>query len=204
VVPLGRKIEISILKSQGSIALLNEDGKKCAETALRLDKSHQIGKTSVARMLVPWFGGGWGQFAKINARTKLPSGRIVTAEVVVLIDQEEEGGLIRDVKYRDLGNQKCSDLVDGIIYINSSHALNNSVFGATQDDYKTMVEENRTAQYRLCSIITEQSVFRLADDLYLNNKLTLGAAPVTSVREFVDSKTYEFAPKLLRILMTAE
>jgi len=122
---------------------------------------------------------------------------------MVVIDQEEEGGLIREVKYRDLENQKCSDLVDGVIYINSGHALNNSVFGDTQDDYARNVEGDRTAQYRLCSIITEQSVFRLADDLYLNNKLSLGAAPVTSVREFVDSKTYEFAPKLLRILVTA-
>jgi hypothetical protein len=204
VVPLGRKIEISVIKSQGSIALLDENEKKVAEIALKVEKGHQIEGTTIARLLVPWFGGGWGQFAKIGATTKLPSGKIVTAEAVVVIDQEEEGGLIRDVKYRDLGNLKCSDLVDGIIYINSGHALNNSVFGATQDDYKAKVEDDKTAQYRLCSIITEQSVFRLADDLYVNNKLSLGTAPVTSVREFVDAKTHEFAPKLLRILMKSE
>ncbi len=203
VVPTGRKIEVSIVKSQGSIALLREDESKCSQFAFTLEMIHRISGTNIARVLIAWAGGGWGQFAKITAQTKIPSGKIVSASVMALIDQEEEGGLIREVKYRDLGNQKCSDLVDGIIYINSSHALNSSVFGGTQDDYARAVESNRTAQYRLCSIITEQSVFRLADDMYLNNRLSLGAAPVTSVREFVDSKTYEFAPKLLRILVTA-
>jgi len=204
VIPLGRKIDISIVKSQGSIALVNEEDKKCTEFAVKVDKSDVIQGTRVARLLVPWIGGGWGQYAKLTAATKLPSGRIVKAEGMVVIDQENEGGFIREVKYRNLENQKCSDLVDGVIYINSVHALNYSVFGATQDDYAKNVENDRTAQYRLCSIITEQSVFSLADDLYLNNKLSLGAAPVTSIREFVDSKTHEFAPRLLRILMTAD
>lgn len=203
VVPMGRKVEVSIVKSQGSIALLTEVEGKCAKFAFTIDPRHRIPDTQIARVPIGWSGGGWGQFAKIVAETKIPSGRVVTAAVMTIIDQEKEGGLIREVKYRDLENQKCSDLVDGVIYINSGHALNSSVFGRTQDDYARAVEGDRTAQYRLCSIITEQSVFRLADDMYLNNKLTLGAAPVTSVREFVDSKTYEFAPRLLKILVTA-
>ncbi|MGO9640469.1 MAG: hypothetical protein ACLP1Y_04070 [Candidatus Acidiferrales bacterium] len=203
VVPLGRKIEIGIEKSQGSLALLDQDGKKTRELGIKLEKIHQIESPSIARILVPWSGGGWGQFAKISAKTKIPSGKEIMTSAVLVIDQEEEGGLIKDVKYRPLGNDKCSDLVDGIIYINSTHSLNNSVFGSTQKDYAEMVETDRTAQYRLCTIITEQSVFRLADELYLNNKLSLGSAPVTGVREFVDSKTHEFAPKLLKILLTA-
>jgi hypothetical protein len=204
-IPLGRRIEVSIVKSQGSISILEETGKKCRQLALKLDKVHQIAGMNVGRLLIPWMGGGWGQSATIMAETKTPSGKTATALVVVVIDQEEETGLIRDVKYRDLGNQKCSDLVDGIIYINSSHALNRSVFGGTHEDYKKMVENDRTAQYRLCSIITEQSVFRLAEDFYLKNKLAIPwTAPVTSIREFVDSKTHEFAPKLLKILITAD
>lgn len=204
-IPLGRKIEVSIVKSQGGIALLEESGKKGNQLALRLELSHQIAGTSVARVPVPWIGGGWGQFARVMAETKTPAGKVVTAMGTVTIDQEEEGGLIKDIKYRDLGNQKCSDLVDGIIYINSGHALNSAVFGPTQEDYKKSVDADRTAQYRLCSIVTEQSVFRLAEDWHLKNKLLiLQTAPVTSIREFVDAKTHEFAPKLLKILVTAD
>ena len=113
-----------------------------------------------------------------------------------------DGGLIKDVKYRDLENSKCSDLVDGIIYINSSHSLNREVFGGTQKDYFELIKGDRTAQYRLSTILVEQSVFRLAEDWYLKNKLLLVPhAPVTSMREFVDEKTNELAPKLLKVLV---
>ena len=112
--------------------------------------------------------------------------------------------MIKRVEYGSLGNQKCSELVDGCIYINSDHALNHSVFGATQEEYAKKVDKDRTAQYRLCTVVTEQSVYRLAEDLHLRNKLLLvPTAPVTSMREFVDAKTDEFAPKLLKILVTA-
>lgn len=204
VVPVGRKVEISMIKSQGGIALLDDAGKKCPQLGLRIEKSHQIIGTSVARLLVPWMGGGWGQFARVMAETKTPTGKVVNALGMAFIDQEQEGGFIRKVEYRDLGNQKCSDLVDGCIYINSGHSLNRSIFGAGAEDYAKMVAVDRTAQYRLCSIITEQSVFRLAEEFYLKNKLSFNpTAPVTSIREFVDAKTHEFAPRLLKILMVA-
>jgi hypothetical protein len=68
VVPLGRKIEISILKSQGSISLLGEGEKKCTETSVRVEKENQLEGTTVARLLVPWFGGGWGSLRKLGQR----------------------------------------------------------------------------------------------------------------------------------------
>lgn len=201
VIPLRRKLEFSLVKPRG-IALLQAQGKKCDQFTLVLEPTHRIEGTNVARVLVPWTGVGWGQHARIMAETKTPGGKIVTALATVVIDQDEDSGLIKDVKYRDLGNQKCSDLVDGVIYINSSHALNRPVFGVNQEDYAKSVENDRTAQYRLCSILVEQSVFRLAEDLHLKNKLLiLPTAPVTSIREFVDSRTHEFAPRLLKILM---
>lgn len=204
-VPFGRKIEVSVVKSQGSIALLDEDGKKSKSVNLKLEKQYQIPESSVARVPIAWSGGGWGQFARIMAETKTPAGKVVTAIATLTLDQQDEGGLIKKVEYRDLDNQKCSDLVDGCIYINSAHALNRSVFGATKDEYAKKVDSDRTAQYRLCAVVTEQSVYRLAEDLYLKNKLSFpSTAPVTSMREFVDAKTYEFAPKLLKILVTAD
>jgi hypothetical protein len=113
------------------------------------------------------------------AETKTPAGKVVTAIATLTLDQQDEGGLIKKVEYRDLDNQKCSDLVDGCIYINSAHALNRSVFGATKEEYATKVDNDRTAQYRLCHVVTEQSVYRLAEDLYLKNKLSfVSTAPV--------------------------
>ena len=202
--PLGRKIEVSVVKSQGGIALLDESGKKSNSVSVRLEKQHQIPESSVARVPIAWSGGGWGQFARIMAETKTPAGKVVTAIATLTLDQQDEGGLIKKIEYRDLGNQKCSDLVDGCIYINSTHSLNRSVFGATKEEYAKKVDSDRTAQYRLCAVVTEQSVYRLAEDFYLKNKLLLvPTAPVTSMREFVDAKTHEFAPKLLKILVTA-
>lgn len=203
-VPLGRKIDVSIVKSQGGILLFDLSGKKCQQLGIKLEPGHQIGKTNVARVPVPWCGSAWGQFARIIAETKTPAGKVATATCGLVIDQPEEGGLIKDVRYRDLGNQKSSDLVDGVIYINSSHSLNRSVFGATQEDYKKRVETDRTAQFRQCGIIVEQGVYRLAEELYIKDKLRiLPTAPVTSIREFVDAKTHQFAPKLLNILVSA-
>lgn len=204
VVPLGRKIEISVIKAQGGVALL-DDGAKKTSLSIVIDKELQITGTAVARLPVPWIGGGWGQFARILAETKTPAGKVVSAIATLTIDQQEEGGLIKRIEYRDLGNQKCSDLVDGCIYINSAHTLNRAVFGPTKEDYVKRVEDDRTAQYRLCAVVTEQSVYRLAEDYYLKNRLLLvPTAPVTSMREFVDAKTHEFAPKLLKILVTSD
>jgi hypothetical protein len=204
-VPLGRKIEVSVVKSQGGIALLDENGKKSNSVTVRLEKLHQIPGSSVARVPIAWSGSGWGQFARIMAETKTPAGKVVTAIAALTLDQQDEGGLIKDIRYRPLGNQKCSDLVDGVIYINSDHTLNRAVFGATQEDYAKKMDSDRTAQYRACTVIIEQSVYRLAEDFYLKNKLLLvPTAPVTSMREFVDAKTHEFAPKLLKILVTAD
>lgn len=204
VIPLGRKIEISVIKAQGGIALLEGETKKTTAFSVVVEKQHQLPGTTVARVPVPWTGGGWGQFARIMAETKTPAGKVVTAIATLTIDQQEEGGLIKRIEYRDLGNQKCSDLVDGCIYINSAHTLNRAVFGPTKEDYVKSVEGDRTAQYRLCAVVTEQSVYRLAEDYYLKNRLLLvPTAPVTSMREFVDAKTHEFAPKLLKILVTS-
>lgn len=106
------------------------------------------------------------------------------------------------MKYQNLGNEKCSDLVDGIIYINSNHYLNRVVFG-TEQEYTEKLENDHTAQYRLSALVVEQSVFRLAEDSYTRNQLVLNdLAPVTSMREFIDQKTHQFAPKILRALMT--
>lgn len=204
-IPLGRKIEISIIKSQGGVMLVDNGSKKTKALSIVVDKEHQISGTAVARIPVPWIGGGWGQFARIMAETKTPAGNVVTAIATLTIDQQEEGGLIKRIEYRDLGNHKCSDLVDSRIYINSSHALNRSVFGETKAQYAEKVDGDRTAQYRLCAVVTEQSVYRLAEDFYLKNKLLLvPTAPITSMREFVDEKTHDFAPKLLKILVTSD
>lgn len=105
--------------------------------------------------------------------------------------------------YWNLGNEKCSDLVDGHIYINSNHYLNKIVFGADQESYNQKIEKDSTAQYRLSALVVEQSVYRLAEDSYIRNRLVLNdLAPVTSLREFIDQKTHPLAPKIVKALMT--
>jgi hypothetical protein len=203
VVPVGRKIEFIIDKSQGAVGFLTTGNRKAESLDIRFETHHLVPGTPVGRILVPWQGNGLGQWARVMAETKTPTGKLVSAHATITVVQPEaDGGLIKDVKYRDLENSKCSDLVDGIIYINSSHSLNREVFGGTQKEYSELIKVDRTAQYRLSTILVEQSVFRLAEDWHLKSKLLLVPhAPVTSMREFVDEKTNELAPKLLKVLI---
>lgn len=202
-IPLGRSIKLEIVKSHGSIGFL-EEGKRVDKFSLKFEKSHIIPGTNAGRILIPWGGTGWGQSASLSATTKKPDGVVAQAMGrIVLAQPEETAGIVRDVKYRDLGNEKCSDLVDGIIYINSNHYLNRVVFGAGTDEYNKKIDEDRTAQYRLSSLVVEQAVFRLAEDTYLKGRIVIvDASPVTSLRVFIDQKTNQFAPRILKALMT--
>lgn len=203
IIPVGRIIEFSIEKAQGSLNLIDDKSQRVDSLEIRFTKSHLLKDTSVGRILVPWQGSGLGQRAKVKAATKISGGKVVLAFANIIVEQTEyEGGHIRDVQYRELESSKCSDLVDGIIYINSLHSLNKEVFGRTQKEYSESVKQDRTAQYRLATILVEQSVFRLAEEYYLKSKLSISTnAPVTSLREFVDENTNALAPKLLRVLL---
>lgn len=203
VVPVGRKIDFTITKAQGAVGLIEGGNNKVDSLSIKFENHHLVPETAVGRILIPWQGNGLGQSAHVMAETKTPTGKLVSAlATIAVVQPEADAGLIKDVKYRDLENSKCSDLVDGIIYINSSHSLNKEVFGATEKEYSELIRRDRTAQYRLSTILLEQSVYRLAEDWHLKNKLSLAPnAPVTSMREFVDEKTNEFAPKVLRVLV---
>ncbi len=197
----GRKVRLETQRVHGSVGFV-EGGKVVAAVAVILQKEHVIEGTSVARIRIPWRGSGWGQSAIVKATTKLATGALVEAEGRILLEQPEEtGGIIKDVKYRNLRNEKCSDLVDGVIYINSNHYLNRLVFGSEMD-YKDRLGNDHTAQFRFASLVLEQAVFRLAEDSYIRNQLPLNdRAPVTSLREFIDQKTHQFAPKIVRAFM---
>jgi hypothetical protein len=133
VIPPGRKITLRMPKSQGSIGLIQE-GKKTTSLEVVFEKIHLIAGTQIGRIPISWQGTAWGQSAALEARTKKPGGGDVVAEGrIVLEEPDGSGGMVRDVQYRDLDNDKCSDLVDGVIYINSRHHLNRFVFGPTQE-----------------------------------------------------------------------
>ncbi len=202
VIPIGRKIKLELQKQHGAIGLL-EGSKSVVALTITFGKSHLISGTRIGRILIPWRGTGWGQLARVVAETKKPGGSITHAEGRIIIEQEEDtGGMIKDVKYGPLENEKCSDLVNGVIYINSNHFLNCAVFG-TEKEYTENLKNDKTAQYRFSSLVLEQAVFRLAEKGYLDNKLALNqAAPVTSLRAFIDEKTHQYAPKVLRAFMT--
>jgi len=202
-IPPGRKIRIEIQKSRGPVALL-EGEKAVSAVSVTFEKSHIIPGTSVGRIAIPWRGTGWGQWATIRAVSKKPDGTVVEASARILLEEPEDaGGLIKEVRYENLSNDKCSDFVDGIIYINSNHFLNRMVFGPTQKEYSQKIEDDPTAQYRFAALVVEQSVYRLAEESVRDNKLVLAThAPVTSLREFIDTHTNKFAPKIVKTFMT--
>lgn len=199
VIPLGRKIVLELEKARGSIGLM-EDRKRVEKSSVRFEKSHLIESTNVGRIPVAWQGTGWGQQATVVARTKKVDG--VTGQArgrIVLEEPDDGGGLIRGVEYMDLRNDKCSDLVDGIIYINSNHYLNRVVFGPTKKEYNERMESHGTAQYRFAGLVLEQSVYRLAEESVRESRLVLqDDAPVTSLREFIDTQTQKYAPRIMK------
>lgn len=202
LIPLGRKIVLRTPKVQGAIGLVQQ-GKRRPSVDVVFDKSHLLAGTQVGRIPISWQGTAWGQSATLEARTKKPGGGEVYAEGrIVLEEPEDSGGMVRDVQYRDLGNDKCSDLVDGIVYINSRHQLNRFVFGPTQKEYLERIGEDPTAQYRFASLVLEQAVYRLAEEQHRENRLVLGGSPVTDLRKFVDEHTQKFSPKILNKFVT--
>ena len=111
--------------------------------------------------------------------------------------------MIKDVEYRELQSDRCSDLVDGKIYINSNHFLNRVVFGPTKSDYLERIGESPVAQYRFASLVLEQAVYRLAEETHTKGRLViLTDAPVTSLREFIDTHTQKFAPRIVKAFVT--
>jgi len=198
VIPVGRKIRVEIEKSYGAIGLI-EGSEKRRSVAITFEKEHLLPGTAVGRIGVRWQGSGWGQSASLHAETKSPGGKLARAEGRIILEEpEDEGGLIRDVKYKDLGSDKCSDLVNGIIYINSGHTLNRVVFGLNDSQYHDAIANKSVAQYRFASLVLEQAVYRLAEENHTKGKLVLETdAPVTSLREFIDTHTQKFAPRIL-------
>jgi hypothetical protein len=202
VIPLGRKIKIELEKAHGAIGFW-EDEKRVEDLSVTFEKSHIISETNIGRILIPWRGTGWGQSARITAKTRKPDGTIAYATGKILLEQSEEGGIIRDVKYQRLENDMCSQIVDGIIYINSEHYLNRIVFGPDQKSYYQKIDNDQTAQYRFSAVVVEQGVFRLAEQSYFDDKLHINpAAPVTSLREFIDKQTNMAAPKIIKAFMS--
>jgi len=203
VVTIGRKIKITVLSSQGTIGLLEKE-KRVNSIDTIFEKAHIIKGTCIGRMPVSWGGTGWGQSARLAAETKLHDSSTVHAEAQILIDQpEESGGLIKDVRYGQLDQLKCSDFAGGIIYINSDHSLNNAVFGADREEYLKQIENDKAARYRLASIMVEQAVFKYIEEAYIRNRVSLNpSAPVSSLRQQIDEKSHNLGKKILKILMS--
>lgn len=203
VIPINRKIKVRVDRAHGKIGLQGENA-LVDHLDFTLEKKHLIPGTQIGRILVPWRGSGWGQWAKIIAETKKTDGNIVKAEARIDVEQmpEENGGKIKEWKYRPLPYKKCSDLVDDKIYINSEHSLNNCVFGANQNDFNKATEMERTAQYRLSTLLVEQAVFAKAETMFIDNKVTMDEkSPVTSLRLVIDKLTDELAPRIVKILV---
>jgi hypothetical protein len=203
VVTVGRRIKINVVSSQGTIGLLDQK-KRVESTVVVFEKTHILKGTCIGRIPILWGGTGWGQSARLTAETKLHDGSIVHAEGQVIIEQPEEaGGLIREVKYRQLDQLKCSDFAMGTIYINSNHSMNNIVFGANREEYLKQIEIDKAAKYRLANIMVEQAVFRYIEDAHTRNKIALNpAAPVSSLRLQIDEKSHELGKKILKILIS--
>lgn len=200
-IPFGRKIKITLESIKGKIVLL-QGAKEVTDVEILFEKKHIVPDTDVGRILVPWKGTGWGQRAKAVAETKRPDGTLVRAEVRMFLEQlETDTGMVKKWEYEPLENMVCSQFADGVIWINSVHNLNKYVFGASKPDFIKSTESDKTAQYRLASLVVEQAVFSRVEKMYIENEVQINErAPVTSMRETIDRLTHELVPKVVKIL----
>ena len=71
--------------------------------------------------------------------------------------------------------------------------------------FKIKMDEDKTAQYRFSSLLVEQSVYTIAERKAMESGekglIIDSNAPVTSLRKFIDKKTNEFSPKILKIII---
>ncbi|MCC6125050.1 MAG: hypothetical protein IT426_08820 [Pirellulales bacterium] len=203
IVSAGKHVGIKITKRTGSVMLISPDGENCDVIDVKLDLAqHLVKGQEVFRVLIPWKGTGWGQHAQVQAIVKI-GGEKFTAVAKIRLDEAEDGGFFKDVKYYDLGEETLapSKIQPGEIVINSRDRLNREIFGEgeTTEELKAAFDRsirgNPIAQQRLATLLVEEASYRALEHLHRENKL-LGLTEhreVTVLHEAIDKYKYESA-----------
>lgn len=212
VVPVGRHVRVAITGSVGYVRLIGDDFQATDRIDIKLKDSHLIKGQKVFRVLIPWRGTSWNQHAKVMARVKVGGPKPLKAVAKIRLDEPEDGGFFKEVKYDDLGKETLapSKFAAGVITINAQDSLNALVFGdgigKSAEDLKVIFDSQlRTsplAQQRVAHLLLEEASFRALEDMRLKNRLHFQEhKEVSLVHEEIDKYKYKSAAAVHRALV---
>jgi hypothetical protein len=202
VIPSGRSVHVEITKRTGNILLIGPDGTRSEHVDVRLETAkHQVEGQNVLRILIPWSGTSWNQHARVEARVKVGGAQPLIAEACIRLDQPEDAGFFKDVKYDVIDPKAPSQFAAGVITVNVNDQLNRLVFGDSKEEFDKRLHNKVEAQQRLAALLLEEASFRALQHNYDNNKVQWGERKeIGAVHEQIDKYKFESAVDVYRAL----
>jgi len=198
-IPAGSWVTIEIRrnpKPKGKIRLFDADSTLCEKFQTKLGSQHLVEGQNVFRVLVPWTGTSKGQRAQIEANSKG-----LTALANLHVDESDDGGFFKDVKYEEIDPLAPSQFAAGVITVNINDPLNRYVFGDSKDEFDERLTTQVEAQQRLAGLLLEEASFRALQQLYDDNKVIFRErAEIGAVHEQIDKYKFESAVDVYKAL----
>lgn len=205
IVPVDTDILVSI-HGDSAVRLVNESsGQDTISQSIKLTAEHLVPGTRVARIGIAFRGYGYGQKAKVKAACFVGKAEI-DAEGHVLIQETKSppGGVFKKVEYVDLPGAMSKTASEfepstGAIIVNRLHPINRAAFGASQDSFRSSVDQEDSAQRRLAEVIVDQCLFHTLAVAYQNSQITLPSEDViSSIRRRIEEFKFEYAEAVYR------
>src|SRR6202012_850234 len=90
---------------------------------------------NVFRILVPWIGTSWNQHGQVDASTKVGGSRPLMTRGLIQLDEPEDGGFFKDVRYAEIDPKAPSQFAASVITVNIADRLNQLLFGDSQEEF---------------------------------------------------------------------
>ncbi len=196
-VPAGQWVNLEITDRTGNVTLIEANGSGCEKTDVKLDlEKHKLKGQNVFRLSIPWAGTAWNQRARVVARAKG-----LMTHGWVRLDEPEDGGFFKDVRYEEIDPKAPSQYAAGRITVNICDPLNRQIFGNSKEEFDRRISTRPEAQQRLASLLVEEASFRALQQLHDDNKLLLAERrEVAAVHEQIDKYKFESAVEVHRAL----
>ena len=197
----GHYLRVKLVKRTGGVKLLAPAGPETDQFEVKLDVNvHGVKGQKILKVLIPWIGTAWNQHGKVEVSAKVGS-ETLTATAAIRLDEPEDGGFFKDIKYDEIDPRAPSQLAAGVITVNIKDALNRDVFGDTKEVFDKRVSTKIEAQHRLASLLLEEASFRALEQLYKDNKVNFAERrEIGEVHEKIDAYKFESATAVYKAL----
>ncbi len=203
VVPAGHYIRIHITKRTGAIMLIGSDGNQYEAVDVKLDSAlHRVKGQDVFRILIPWRGTGWGQHAQVLAVPSVKvGGKKVAATATMRLDESEDGGFFKEVKYGEIDPKAPSQYAARVITVNINDPLNRHIFGDSKEEFDKRLSTKQEAQHRLVGLLLEEASFKALQQRYDDNKVLFAERKeIGVIHEEIDRYKFESAIDVYKAL----